>query len=281
MSLSIMLVVLTAALLHATWNFFVKRSGDKYLSMSSVVIGHIPLALLFLLFSPFPSTESIPYIFAGALIHTGYQLFLLNSYRFGDLSLVYPLARGSAPLLITLFSMIFFEDELALYDLPPIFVITIGIVSLTMVKGKDGFRQLQGVLLAFATGVFIASYSLVDGVGARESGSPVGFYGALSIINALIFMVIVSFSKPGTCRKAVTKEWRQTIIAGSVSFIAYALVIWAFTKLPIAHVSALRETSIIFALLLGVVFLKEKLTPLKLFATITTFAGVCLLRLVG
>lgn len=123
-----------------------------------------------------------------------------------------------------------------------------------------------------------ASYSLVDGWGAREAGTAPGFYGWLSTMNAVIFAAIMRVRRPGLVKRVVFREWRLTLGGGSASFLAYAIVTWAFTVAPIPLVTALRETSIVIALLLGVFVLKERLDPVKLLATMCTMLGIGLLR---
>ncbi len=279
MSLTIMLVVLLAALLHASWNFLVKQNSDKHISMSAVVIGHIPFAFGALFFVPLPKIESYSYLIIGALLHTGYQLFLLNSYRIGDLSQVYPLARGISPLIVSGISIFVLGNHLSHIEITAIVVICTGIMSLVLVRKSDGLRNYRAALLAIITGIFIASYSLVDGLGARISDSAIGFYSCLSILNAIIFTLLVSLKKPTTIKVIITKNYKLALVGGFASFTAYSLVIWSFTMAPIPLVTALRETSIIFALLLGVFVLKEKLDLMKLFATITTLIGAGLLRI--
>ncbi|QKF82351.1 DMT family transporter [Halarcobacter ebronensis] len=279
MSLTVMLVVLLAALLHASWNFLVKQNSNKNLSMSAVVLGHTPFAFIALLFVPMPEISSLPYIIAGALLHTGYQLFLLNSYKIGDLSQVYPLARGVAPLLVAFVAVFILKESLSYLEICAIIVICTGIISLVLVRRSDGLRNYKAAFLAIVTGCFIASYSIVDGLGARVSQSPVGFYSFLTILNAIIFMVFVSIKQPNTLKQVITKNSKLALSGGLFSFTAYSLVIWAFTMAPIPLVTALRETSIVFALLLGVFVLKERLDLVKLFASITTLIGAGLLKI--
>ena len=274
-----MIVVLIAALLHASWNFLVKKTVDKHMSMSAVVFGHAPFAVLALLVSPSPTIDSLPYMVIGALLHTGYQLFLLNSYRFGDLSQVYPLARGVAPLIVTLVSLVFLGVPLTRMECGSILIIGAGIMSLVLLRHNDGMLNRRAAYLSIATGGFIAAYSLIDGLGARKAGTAVGFYGGLSFINAIIFAAFMRFTRPGSAKKVVTGYWRLALFGGGASFTAYALVIWAFTQAPIAMVTALRETSIIFALLLGVFVLKERFDIMKLLATVLTIIGVVMLRI--
>jgi drug/metabolite transporter (DMT)-like permease len=212
------------------------------------------------------------------VLHTGYQLFLLNSYRIGDLSQVYPLARGVAPLIVAGISVLLLGVHLSQFELIAIIMIGTGIMSLTSVRRSDGLRNARAASMAIITGGFIASYSLVDGLGAREAGTAVGFYGCLTIINAVIFATIIRINRPGILKRVIFENWRLVLTGGGASFAAYALVIWAFTLAPIALVTALRETSIIFALLLGVFVLKERLDLIKVFATLLTMLGVGMLR---
>jgi drug/metabolite transporter (DMT)-like permease len=279
MSLVVMIVVLIAALLHASWNFLVKSTEDKALSMSAMAVGHVPFALVALLVSPPPDVGALPYLLGGVVLHLGYQLFLLASYRSGDLSQVYPLARGSSPLIVAAISVTLLGVHLSRIELTAVAVIAMGIMSLTLVRRSDGLRNGRAALLAIITGGFIASYSLVDGLGAREAGTALGFYGWLSTVNGVLFALIMRVVKPGTVTRLVYRDWRLALRAGGASFFAYALVIWAFTMAPIPLVTALRETSIIFALLLGVLVLKERLDLMKVVATTCTLLGVGLLRI--
>ncbi|MCK5835702.1 MAG: hypothetical protein KAH09_00425, partial [Desulfobacula sp.] len=197
MSFFVMIIVLFAALLHASWNFLVKRMDDKYLSMSGVVIGHTPFAIAAILYAPLPDPDSLPYLISGVMLHVGYQLFLLNSYRLGDLTQVYPLARGVAPLFVAIISVILLGVSLSWAELSAIFVIGTGIMSLALVGHYNNPGNGHAASLAILTGGFIAAYSLVDGSGAREAGTALGFYGWLSTINALIFAGIMGVTRPG------------------------------------------------------------------------------------
>ena len=271
--------VIVAALLHACWNALLKGGSDKYVGMSAVVLGHAPIALIVMQFAPRPDPASWPYICAGAALHVGYQIFLLTSYRFGDLTQVYPIARGTAPMLVAGVSLAFLGVELSAVEIAAVVSIGIGIMSLSAVRQRDGKRNMRAALLAFATGFFIAGYSLVDGLGARQAGSSLGFYAWLSVLNAVVFSTIMMVTRPGVLRRVASEGRRMAILGGSASFLAYALVIWAFTLAPIALVTALREISIIFALLIGVVFLREKLDLAKVASTTITILGAVLLRI--
>ena len=280
MPLNIIGVVLLAAICHALWNFQVKRSADPYLGMTSVVIGHVPFGILALSLSPALAQSAWSYVFAGALLHTGYQVFLLNSYRFGDLSQVYPLARGAAPLITAIVSFLLLGEHYERFQIVALCIIGTGIISLAFTAAQKGTkRQSTTVLLALVTAGFISSYSIVDGMGARIGGTAIGFYGSLTIINSFIFTGIVAKIRPGLVTEVLRHHIPGALCGGGISFLAYGLVVWSFTKAPIALVTALRETSVIFALLLGILVLKEKLTWLKASAVILTVTGVILLRI--
>ncbi|HKJ61865.1 MAG TPA: EamA family transporter, partial [Hyphomicrobiales bacterium] len=156
--------------------------------------------------------------------------------------------------------------------------IGLGIMSLSFVRQHDGLRNLKAGTLAFLTGCFIAGYSLVDGTGARLAGTALGFYGLLAIGNAIVFAAYMALVRPDTLAMLRIKAKRTFVFGGSASFLAYALVVWAFTQAPIPLVTALRETSIVFALVIGVWFLNEKLDLAKVFSTFVTLLGAALLR---
>lgn len=278
MSITIFCVVIFAALLHAVWNSIVKGGKNKGLNMTGVVLGHVPIASLSLLFVPSPAPESWPYIIASLFFHTGYQLLLLQSYRLGDLTQVYPIARGTAPLLVALVSILFLGVVLRPIDQLAILIIVAGVLSLSIVRQQDGLRNVNAAWFAFLTGCFIAAYSLNDGIGARLAGTAIGFYAWLGIGNAIVWCIIMSFINPSVLKTLPRQGKRVFFIGGSASFIAYTLVVWAFTQAPIALVTALRETSIIFALLIGTFFLREQLNLTKVFSTMVTLLGAVLMR---
>ena len=280
MSLVTFVAVFGAAILHATWNTLLKSGDDKVLSMAGIVIGHIPFGMAALFFVSLPSIQSFPYIAASIIFHAGYQFFLLKSYQIGDLTHVYPLARGSAPILVTIFSMFVLGVKLDQLQLFAILLITFGIISLTLDRYDNGQFNFQTTQFALITGVFIASYSLVDGLGARVSENSWGFYSCLTIGNGIVAICYLLLTRPITLVDLAFKGRKVVIIGGGTSFLAYGIVTWAFTQAPIALVTALRETSIIVVLLMGALFLKERLSFIKVCSTLLTLFGVILLRLI-
>lgn len=278
MATTIIITTLVAAVLHATWNALAKGAVDKHLSMAGVIIGHLPYAIVGLMFVPMPDPACWPYLMGSLVLHFGYQVFLLNSYRIGDLTQVYPVARGIAPLIVALVSVTILNVVLGWQEVMAIVLIGTGLLSLGLVRGAGGTRNPKAAVLAAATGCFIAGYSLVDGLGARVSGTAIGFYGWSAVGNAVIFAAYLRVAKPGTLRRLWPEGRFVLIVGGLASYCAYALVVWGFMQAPIALVTALRETSIIFALFIGVFFMKERLDLMKVFATFTTIIGAVLLR---
>ncbi|SLN58538.1 EamA-like transporter family protein [Roseovarius litorisediminis] len=278
MSGGVFAIVMLAALLHAAWNALVKGGADKTVAMVAVVLGQAIAALTAAGFAPVPNPECWPWLIAGAVLHFGYQIFLVAAYRLGDLTQVYPIARGVSPLLVALASVLFLGVVFSRLEWLAIGMIAIGIASISLVRRADGLFQGKAAVLALTTGGFIASYSIVDGIGARIAGTSLGFYSWLAVLNGIAMAVVAWWWRPELLPMAL-RQFKTLILGGGASFVAYALVVYAFTHSPIALVTALRETSIVFALLIGVVFLKERLNLLKVAATAATLSGAALLRI--
>ena len=277
MSAFVFTIVLMAAVLHAGWNALVKGGRDKSAAMVAVVFGQAIAGVLVLIWVPVPSWDSWPWLLGGVILHQGYQVFLVAAYRLGDLTQVYPIARGVSPLLVALGSVVILGVSFAPGQWLAIVVIAVGIASVSLARRADGLFQGKAALMALITGCFIASYSIVDGVGARLSGTSLGFYAWLAVLNGGLLAGLARAVRPGLLSRAFALR-KIMVIGGGASFAGYAIVVYAFTLAPIALVTALRETSIIFALLIGVVFLKERLSLLKVAATATTLIGAILLR---
>jgi drug/metabolite transporter (DMT)-like permease len=278
MPINLFLAIILAAFLHAVWNAMVKNEDNKYLAVTAIVLGHVPVSVLIILLTPIPSVESIPFIILSALLHIGYEWYLLSAYRFGDLTKVYPIARGTAPILITIVSLIFLGVALSNFEILGIFIISLGILSLSL-QGAKGIKNRSAVIYALVTGFFIMGYSITDGYGARVSNSFLSYMGWSFILNATIFPIILKINNKSEIITKTFKEGKKIFfIGGTLSYIVYGIVIWGFTQAPIALITALRETSIIFALLIGTFFLKEKFTLLKVITTFIIFFGVALLK---
>ena len=271
--------VLSAAFLHAFWNFQVKDTPNKAVGMAAVMFGHLPLAGIGLLFSGLPSLEAAPYLFASAFLHLGYQVFLLNAYKFGSLTSIYPIARGMAPLLITMVSILVLNEMLELSQILGIVLISTAIIGFGIAQYRLSNGELTGLMLACATGCFIAGYSVIDAIGTRIAGSAIAFYGVSTFSSAILFAIYLHITNPGVLF-SFHKEARSALIfGGTASYLAYVIVLWACLHAPVAVVSSLRETSLLFAIILGAVLLKEKITLFKMIMIASILCGIFLLRL--
>ena len=278
MPLNIFLVVILAALLHAVWNAMVKKEDDKYFSLTAIVLGHVPISIVVIFLTPALSFQSIPYIFASAIFLTGYEWCLLSAYRLEDYTKVYPIARGTAPIFIVLLSLLLLNINISKFELIGILVISFGIIILGFQNIKT-FKNYSAIVYAVATGIFISCYSISDGLGGRLSNSPLNYTAWLMILNAIFFSILLKImNKPRVPLKVLNEGKKIFFIGGTLSYIVYGTIVWAFTQAPVPLVAALRETSIIFALLIGTFFLKEKFTLLKVIATFVIFIGVALLK---
>ena len=275
----VILAVLAAAFLHAFWNFLLKENNDKALSMYAVTVGHLPIALVGVAFVGLPPSEALPYIILSGFLHTGYQVFLMNAYRFGALSNIYPIARGLSPLLLALVTMRFAHDELSRLELLGIGLVAGALIIFGLAQYRFNKDGPLGVILAIITGCFIASYSLTDALGTRVTGSAFAFYGAMSFVNVLLFTGYYLCFHRDALKRLPREGMKMMVVGGGASYLAYVMVLWACLTLPVAVVSSLRETSVLIVMIFGVVFLKEDLTRPKLLACIAVVCGIALMRL--
>jgi len=278
MDTNVFLIVLLATIMHAVWNGMVKNHPDKAVAVAAIVFGHIPLAIVAIIFLPAPSIDCIPYIVASAIVHQGYQWYLLSAYQIGDLTKVYPIARGFGPLVATLISILVLGLVLKSLIILSILLICFGIMILGFLdKESKNFKVLK---LSLLTGFFIGLYSLVDGYGARASLSPIVYISWSFILSASLFPIVLKIKNHKNIFQNVFNSGKQVFwIGGTLSYIIYTIVVWAFTKAPIPMVGALRESSIFFSIFIGYFFLKEKITPTKIFSIILILAGVIGLKL--
>jgi len=275
---SIFFIVLFASFTHAIWNGMVKNHQDKAIAISGIVFGRLPLSIIAIIFLPLPTAESIPYLIISVIIHQGYQWFLLSSYEIGDLTKVYPIARGTGPLFATIISISFLGLVLDSLIILSIGFVCGGILTLSLFdKSKKNYQIIKYSLL---TGLCIGLYSITDGYGARVSLSAVSFISWTFIINAFLHPLVISLKNEKNIIERVKKNGKKMFfIGGSLDYLTYMIIVWAFTKAPIPMVGALRETSIFFSIFIGYFFLKEKITPAKIFSIILILAGVIGLKI--
>ena len=275
---NVFFIVLLASLMHAIWNGMVKNHQDKAIAISGIVFGRLPLSIIAIIFLPLPTAESIPYLIISVIIHQGYQWFLLSSYEIGDLTKVYPISRGTGPLVATIISISFLGLVLDSLIILSIGFVCGGIITLSLFdKSKKNYQIIKYSLL---TGLCIGLYSITDGYGARVSLSAVSFISWTFIINAFLHPLVISLKNEKNIIERVKKNGKKMFfIGGSLDYLTYMIIVWAFTKAPIPMVGALRETSIFFSIFIGYFFLKEKITPAKIFSIILILAGVIGLKI--
>ena len=270
--------VVFAALLHAGWNALVKTGQNKQSGMLLLTLAHAFFGLCILPFVSLPQGTAWLWLIASGLIHMFYQLFLGLAYERGDLSRVYPIARGAAPMIVLIVSLSFGIDSLRGLDLLGILVLGLGIVLMAhgvFSSGED--RRL--IPLALGSAAATAGYSLVDGMGARVMGDALAYVSWFLVLSAVFYTPVILALRGRSVLPRGGGQIALGLLAGFASFIAYALVVWAMTKAPIALVTALRESSILFAMLLGWLFFRDTMGPTKILAGLVIVAGVILTRL--
>ncbi len=279
MDTNVFLIILLATVMHAVWNGMVKKHPDKVVAVSGIVFGHVPASIIAIILLPAPSVDCIPYIIASALIHQGYNWYLLSSYKIGDLTQVYPIARGFGPLVATIISILILGLVLDNLIILSICLICLGIMILGIFN-QPSKKNSKIIQYSLFTGFFIGLYSLVDGYGARVSLSAITYMSWSFILIAFLFSIFLKIKKQENVFKNVMSRGKKIFwVGGTLSYIIYIIVVWGFTKAPIPMVGALRETSIFFSIFIGYFFLKEKITSKKIFTIILILVGVVGLKL--
>jgi len=276
MSPLVTLLVLGSALLHASWNAIIKSSRDVMLDTALVAAAAGILALPLIAYLPLPARASWPYLGASSAIHIAYFSTLVAAYRLGDLGHAYPLMRGTAPLLVALFGVALLDERPSAAMWLGIVLISAGILSLGLLQ--QGRAHRGATLWALANAAIIAAYTLVDGSGARLSGAPASYVAWLFWLQGLLFVTLVAVLRPSALRNYVARHWQRGLGGGLCLISAYGIVLWAMTQAPVAAVAALRETSVIFAALLGSLFLHEPLGRQRLIAACVVALGIIALR---
>jgi drug/metabolite transporter (DMT)-like permease len=279
LTLGVTLAVLGAGTLHAGWNALLKSAGggDPLLDTATVVAGSTACSLLALPFVPLPEPAAWPFIAASAVIHVAYYLTLAQAYRTGDLSFAYPLMRGTAPLLVTVLGAVFLRELPPLHVIAGIILISIGIIGIAFARREH--HPPAAAWWAFANAAIIAVYTLVDGTGARASGSALAYVLWLTFIEGVVYLALLGRHRGTSAIGYVRNQWRRGLLGGFCSVAAYGIVLWAMTRAPVATVAALRETSVLFAALIGGVWLKEGLGVQRLAGAASVVAGVAALKL--
>jgi drug/metabolite transporter (DMT)-like permease len=278
LSLGVTLAVLAAALAHATWNAMIKSGGDVLFDMTLVVFFAGLLTAPFMLVVEVPPPAAWPYIAASMAIHIAYYVALVGAYRAGDLSHGYPIMRGIAPLIVSLCALAWLGETPRPMVWLGVILICGGVLSL----GFAGFRWAQSRVSlgwALANALIIAAYTLVDAAGVRASGKPEIYVVWLFTLDALPFSLLVLWLKRDELVPYARRFWLRGLVGGGLSAAAYGIVLWAMARAPVAAVAALRETSVIFAALIGAWLLKEGHIARRVVGALTVAAGVVALKI--
>jgi len=277
--LPVALAVLGAALLHAGWNAMLKSGADKQLDTVGVAAGSGIVALAALPFAPTPAPASWPWIAASAIVHIAYFWALAGAYRWGDMSFGYPIMRGGGPLIVTAAGGVVFGETLGAGQLAGVLLISAGILAFATHSAADPAAQRKSLAFALLNAAVIAAYTLIDAKGARLSGAPVGYALWFFVANGIVILAAGWLQRGAAAPRHLLRQWRIAFLGGAFAVGAYGVALWAMTKAPVALVAVLRETAVVFAAVLGALFLKERFTGRRVAATAAVVVGLMAMRL--
>ena len=255
LSLTVTFAVIVAAVTHAAWNAIAHGIKDQTLAFGLIGVGGIAIGIPLVIVAAVPRADCWPYLLGSVAIHVFYNLLLMQCYRLGEFSQVYPLARGTSPLVVTILAAIFIHEHLALPQITGVLVVSAGLATLVLAGRRPGHAAFAA---AVGTGLTIAAYTTVDGVGVRLSASPVGYIGWLMVLESLCVPMFAVFRRRNV--------------------LAYGLVLWAQTRGALAPIAALRETSVIFGAIIGTLVFREPFGRTRIAATVLVAAGIVLLN---
>ena len=312
MPIEIVAIVLAAALAHASWNALVKGDDDRLVTLGAVNAVRFLLCIPIVLALPLPAGASWPFLVASAILHVGYYTFLISAYRYGDLSKVYPLARGLSPLLVAAGAFAVAGERLGPLALAGVAIACTGIASVSFGGGGtqegDGVTPAHGVrrrtkpmtgtgggaatandltrarndrrglVFAAGTALFIAAYTVTDAMGARLSGDAVSYVAWLAILDGLPMLIAAAVLRRAALAHHLAARKLKSVAGGALQLTAYGLVVWALALAPMAAVSALRETSVLFAAIIGVKLLGEPLGARRIIAAALVAAGIAMIE---
>lgn len=271
-------LVLLAAALHATWNALAKAGNDRLVFLAVMHVAAGGLGLIGAPFVAFPDPASWPYLLISIAVHQIYFWGLIYAYEHGDLSQVYPIARGSAPMLVALGAWWLAAETLSLMEWAGVVVVSAGIISLAWRRGAWHDGELRAIGFALVTALTIAAYSIADGIGVRRAGDEIGYIIWLFVIDSMPVFLYALWRRRGRIRASFGPVMRTGLIGGALSGLAYGIVIWAMSLGPMAHIIALRETSVVIAALIGTLILKEPFGRQRVAAAVVVATGAVLLN---
>lgn len=279
MSLTVTALMLAAAFMHAAWNALIKSSTDVTLDTALVAGSAGLVAVLLVPLTGLPAPSSWPFLAASVVIHQAYYATLAAAYRHGDLSYTYPLMRGSAPLILAVAGAVLLADRPTPLMWTGIALISAGVLWIGGTPRRAGERRARAVAYALANAAVIATYTLVDGIGVRRSENPLGYVTCLFVFIGLPYCLVVMWHRRRSVAAHARARWGRSVIGASMSIASYGIALWAMTVAPVAAIAALRETSVVFATLIGAYLLKEPLGAHRIAGASIVVAGVACLRL--
>jgi drug/metabolite transporter (DMT)-like permease len=277
--------VLASAVLHACWNALAHRAGDALAAVALVMVGLAGVSLPLVFFVAAPAAASWPFLAVSLVLHVTYTVLLARCYSIGDFGQVYPLARGSAPLVVALLAVVLVGERLSWVALAGVGAVCGGLWVLVGGAGLRGFglrgrvHNPRAVLVAAATGLAIAGYTTVDGVGVRRAGSTLGYTVWLLGALGVAMLAYAAWQYGRSLVASMRRLWWLVAVGGALGWASYALVLWAQTRGALAAVAALRETSVVVAAVLGTLFFGERFGRRRIVATLLVAAGIVLLNL--
>lgn len=278
LTLGVLGAVLGAGVLHAVWNAILKSVTDRLVAFAWVGLALAVATPPVLLATGLPSRVAIELGIVSAGLHVAYDFSLMNAYRLGSFNQMYPVARGTSPLLVALGAALFVGERPSGPALAGIVVLAAGLMSLALSSGRFERAELPALGAAALTGVTIATYSLIDGIAVRHSGNPLAYTAFVFMLEGPVFVLAAAARRPPAAWVAGGVAWRGAL-AGLLSAVAYGVVLWAQTKAPLAEVSALRETGVISAAVIGALFFKERFGLRRLGAAAVVALGIVLIGL--
>jgi drug/metabolite transporter (DMT)-like permease len=279
MATEVLLAVLFAAVMHACYHAIIKLGDDKIAALGLIaafetVVG----AAGSLVFAP-PPAAAWPWLLAAVALQTGYRFLVCHAYRLGDLSQVMPIARGSAPILVTLGSALWLGEHLSRAHFAAILLIAAGIMTLAVVTNAQGRVDGRAAAVAMVSGLLVAAYSMIDGIGVRLTGSSGSYVWWLTMVGGAAFLAPSLALRRRHVGELLRRRWYVGLLGATFSTATYWIVVWAMTVAPIGMVSALRETSVLFAVLIGILFLGERPGATRLAAIALAATGIAMLKL--
>ncbi len=267
----IFILILVSALCHAVWSAIIKSSKNPLSLMGITSVLEVTIFLPLTFTVPFPTVEVWYFLIATVIIHVFYRLNVIYSYRYGDLSYIYPISRGSSCLFVAIISILFLSSDISVAGFVGILIVCIGLFLISYSKNLS--FNFRGFALAISTAILITAYTLVDGVGVRLSENGFSYIYWLFTLNGIPLLIIGLISKDGL-RKRETYTFRSGIAAGVFATSSYSIVVWSMQFIEIAYVSSIREISIVFAAIIGMLFLFEKNAKSRIIPSILIVSGI-------